>query len=218
MSTMDKPTIGIVGAGKFGIALGKLAVSAGYKVYIANSKDAESIRLTIDILVNGAIASSVEEINKEADIVFLAVPLSKYRKIDSEMFKGKVLIDCMNYWWEVDGLDNIYSDEKESSSEKVQNYFNKSNLVKAFNHIGYHDLLDDSIMDKTENRKVVLFASDHQQVNHIIDQLIFDFGFIGKYIGPLRTGKILETGSALFGASLDLEKIEEIVNDSLKNL
>src|SRR5690625_3365450 len=128
--------IGILGAGKLGVSLGQLARQADYPVGIAASGSAEKIELTVEVLVPGAKAYTSEELTQIADIIILALPLSKYRQIDSERLKDKLVIDAMNYWWEVDGTDQVFSDENFSSSERVQQYFDKSIVVKAFNHMG----------------------------------------------------------------------------------
>lgn len=216
---MTKPIIGILGAGKLGTTLGKLLVEANYPVLISGSQSAEKIQLTIDILVPGAESLTTEEVSKRADIIVLALPLSKYTQLDPQILENTLLIDAMNYWWEIDGLDEtIYSDAEQSSSEKVQAYFEKSTVIKAFNHMGYHNLGDDTRPDSTENRKAILIAGDQMAAVNQVEVIIDDVGFMPLHIGELRNGIILEPGSPLFGASLGLEEVQEKVNISLKGI
>ncbi|MCQ9210125.1 NADPH-dependent F420 reductase [Granulicatella seriolae] len=215
---MIKPVIGIIGAGKLGITLGNLAVGGGYTTYISASGSVEKIQMTIDILVPGAFVSTNQEISEVADIIILALPLSKYKTLKSELFKGKIMIDAMNYWWEVDGTSQVYSDADYSSSERVQDYFTQSKLVKAFNHIGYHNLADDARLDSKENRKVVLVAGNDQEAVKEVEAIIEQVGFDPLSIGPLKNGRILEPGFPLFGASLGMADVKVVVNESLEKI
>lgn len=215
---MTKPIIGIIGAGKLGTTLGKLLVEAGYPVLVSGSKSADKIQLTIDILVPGAESLTTEEVSKRADIVVLALPLSKYHQIDTHYLEHKLLIDAMNYWWEIDGLEEVYSDAEQSSSERVQAYFKNSTVIKAFNHMGYHNLGDDARPNTHEDRKVILIAGDQVDAVSKVETIVDHIGFTPLHIGELKTGIILESGSPLFGASLGLEKVQEQLKISLKEI
>lgn len=130
--------VGILGAGKVGIVLTQLALKAGYHVRISGSGSVEKIAMTIETLVPGAVPATNQGVVAKSDLIILAIPLSRYKNIKSKLLKGKLVIDAMNYWWETDGIREEVLDPSSTSSEQVQQYFNKSTVVimDKFDH-GY---------------------------------------------------------------------------------
>ncbi|MFC5188760.1 NADPH-dependent F420 reductase [Pediococcus cellicola] len=204
--------VGILGAGKVGIVLAGLALDAGYEVRISGSGTVKKIDLIIKTLVPGAIASENRDVVENSDIILLAIPLSRYKNIDPQLLKGKLVIDAMNYWWETDGIREEVLEPDSTSSEQVQAYFKDTTIVKAFNHMGYHNLQEDARPKGNPKRKALFVTGDDHkavdEVAHFVDTMGFDQ--VVHY--NLADGIMTEPGSPLFGASLKYDELKHIID------
>jgi predicted dinucleotide-binding enzyme len=210
---MNIHSIGILGAGKVGIVLAQLARHAGYEVYIAGSTDPKKIALTTKILAPGAHAVSKEEAALKGDIVILAIPLSKYASLPKAELAGKLVIDAMNYWDEVDGPRSDTVPELESSSEFIQAFLDQSRVVKALSHMSYHELHDMASPAVNPDRKAIAIAGADPKDLALVELFVNSIGFDTLPLGDLAKGIVLEPGHKGFGASLTKRDLEKALKD-----
>jgi predicted dinucleotide-binding enzyme len=216
----QQATIGILGAGKVGTVLARLALAAGYPVLIASSRPPAAIALTIDVLAHGAEATTASDAAARADLVILALPLGKAVPLEGgtalpvDELRGKIVIDAMNYWWEVDGIRDDLAGSETTTSELVAALLPDSLVVKAFNHMGYHDLDEGARAVGDPGRKAIALSGDDVGANDVVADFIDSLGFDPVDLGPLAEGAVLQPGRELFGANLSAGEIRDVVEQA----
>lgn len=194
-------TIAILGAGKIGTVLAKRSLAAGHRTLIAGSGSAARIRLIVEYLAPGAEAMVSADAAAAADVVILALPLGQYDRLPVEALEDKLVIDAMNYWWETDGIRDEFTDPERSTSTIVQDFLPASRVVKAFNHMGYHDLADGPRPSGHPQRRAIAVAGDDQRAVQQVATLVDGFGFDPVVLDSLAHGLHLQPGWPAFGAN-----------------
>jgi predicted dinucleotide-binding enzyme len=208
----NKPKIGILGSGKLGVVLAQLFLKNGYEVYISGSGEPSKIALSVEVLTPRAIPLTSDEVIKESDIVILALPLGKYKTIPKKNIKNKLIVDAMNYWWEVDGDRDDLTNPQTSSSETVKQFLDAKRFVKSFNHMGYHDLFDEPKPVGATGRKALALAGDDNYDVDIVANIVNELGFDPVVAGNLSSGIKLEPKSHIFGANVSRKDLVELIN------
>ena len=192
-------TIGIIGAGKVGTAVARLAIAAGDEVLIAGSPSAQFLEQILALTAPGARVGSLDELAEAAELTVLAVPFGKIDTVDLERFTGAVVVDAANYWEPVDGTPAIlHGAGALSTSEVVQRRHPGVRLVKSLNHLGYHDMDTDAAPAGSAGRRAVAVAGD-DKASGLVAAFLDRIGFDPVHIGALADGVILQPGEDIFG-------------------
>jgi hypothetical protein len=204
---MKDVILGIMGAGRAGTAIARLALKAGYEVRVSNSRGPRSLSLAVDVLMPGASAAASAEVAARADVVILALPLGRYREIPADRLIGKIVIDAMNYWAIGQGRMPAAANAQDASSEMVQAFLPGARVVKTLNHLGYHELEEGSAPAGTPGRLALGIAGNDADAKRRIAALIDDLGFDSLDVGPLLEGTRLGPSSPVFGGRFTLEEL-----------
>jgi 8-hydroxy-5-deazaflavin:NADPH oxidoreductase len=208
--------LAVLGAGHVGPVIARLAIKAGYPVAIATSGDPEDIALITELVIPGARPRWASEAAADADIVVLAIPLHRLADVNPGLLDGKLVVDAMNYWPASDGALRAF--EGGGSSEIVSRRLAGSTVVKALNHIGYHELEDRARPAGAPDRQAAGVAGGNPAAVATIAGLIDRIGYDPVRLEGLRAGRVLEPGGPVFGAVLPRPEFERAVREDARSL
>ena len=212
----NESRLAVLGAGHVGPVIARLAVKAGYAVAIATSGNPEDIALITELVIPGAQPRWASDAVADADIVVLAIPLHRFPEIDPGQLAGKLVVDAMNYWPASDGVLQAF--EHGGSSEIVARRLAGSAVVKALNHIGYHELEDRARPAGAPDRRAAGVAGDDPAAVAAIAGLVDRIGYDPVRFESLRVGRVLQPGGPVFGAVLPLPEFERAVREDARSL
>src|ERR1700737_3129497 len=209
--------LGIVGAGKAGTAIARAAVAGGYDVAISGSGSAERIELIVEVLAPGARALSTDEVVSYADVIVLAIPMHRFRELRRALFAGKILVDAMNYWDEIDGVDGPFATAPAGTSVLVQEWFSSARVVKSLNHLGYFKFEKSRLPKGTPGRIAMAATGDDRAAVAAVLELIDALGFDPVDAGRLESGLALQPGGPIFGAGHSAKELSNLLSREAAN-
>jgi predicted dinucleotide-binding enzyme len=200
--------VAILGAGHVGPVVARLAIEAGYQVSVAASGDPDEIALTLQVLAPGAEALRAADAVADADLVVLAIPLHRFGELDPAMLAGKVVVDMMNYWPEVNGFLAEFDRAGAGSSEIVAGRLAGARVVKTLNHLGYHQLDEEARPAGDPERRALGVAGDDPAAVELVSELVERIGFDAIAIGGVSAGRLLEPDGPVFGRPMPRAEFE----------
>ncbi len=196
--------LGILGAGKLGTAVARLAVDAGREVLIADKQTGPLIELVVSTVAAGARLVDVDEMLDSVGIVLLAIPYSRVGDLDPEKLAHAIIIDATNPWLESDGANPPGSPLRGHPGIR---------LVRSLNHVAYEELTAYAEPAGDPFRTAIAVASDdieaRQEVAALVDALGFDPVELDQ-----RCAWLLDANGPFFGRRLSKTEMTTLVSAS----
>jgi len=204
------PRLSVLGAGHVGPVVARLATRAGYPVAIAASGDPGNLALVTEMLIPGAEPRWAADAVADADMVVLAMPLHRFLRVDPSLLADRLVIDAMNYWPATDGVLGDFEDSA-GSSQIVARRLAGSAVVKAINHIGYHELEQNARPAGSPDRRAAGVAGDDPVAVAAVGEFVDRIGYDPVRLPSLEAGQVLQPGGPVFGLVLRRPEFERAI-------
>lgn len=197
-------SVGVIGSGKLGTTLARLFVQAGIDVRVASRTPPAELAFMLDLLVPGARGTTVADAFA-SDAVVLALPFAHVPALAASVPAGALVVDATNYWAATDGAMPAFAAGR-TASEAVAAALPGATVVKAFNHLGYHDL------DSRAGKGIALaVAADDAEAAARVRGLVEAVGFVPVPLPALADGRVLEVGGPVFGGVLTADALSSAI-------
>ncbi len=192
-------TVGFIGSGEIGSTIARLAIAAGHRVVLSNSRGPETLTDTIADLGPQASAATSADAAAAGDIVVVTVPVKAFPHLPSAPLAGKPVIDTCNYGPERDGHITELDNQSLTSSELLVRYLPGAAVVKAFNNIYYKHLQSLARPAGAADRSFLPITGDSEPAKAAVTALINSIGYGVVDAGSLAESWRQATGTPVWG-------------------
>jgi 8-hydroxy-5-deazaflavin:NADPH oxidoreductase len=202
-------TVGLIGSGRIGSTVARLAIAAGYDAVLSNSRGPQTLRDVVESLGPRARAATGDEAAVLSDLVVVAVPVKAYPALPAEALAGRLVLDAGNYYPPRDGHVPELDDKSLTSSEYLQRNAPGAEVVKVFNNIFFKHLQNLARPAGSANRSCLPIAGDSAAAKETVAEFLDAIGYEALDYGPLAESWRQEPGTPAYGApygSFDDEK------------
>lgn len=190
-------TVGLIGSGRIGGTVAKLAVAAGHPVILSNSRGPDTLQDLAAQLGPPARAGTGEEA-ATGDLVVVTIPLRAFRNVAAGPLAGKVVLDTCNYYPQRDGQIAELDSGALTSSELIQQHLAESAVVKVFNNIFFKHLESLSRPSGAPDRSFLPIAGDDPQAKAAVTAFLDSIGYGAVDAGPLAESWRQQPGTPVY--------------------
>lgn len=196
MAAEEVYTIGIIGTGRMGSALGMRLAEAGHDI-VYGSRDAsrDAVVALVEKTAGDARAASQAEAAHAADIIILAVPSAVVPSLIPTLgdLSGKLIIDITTgYRQGEDGYPEYTP--RTSTGERIQALAPGARIVKT--PFGGAETVRNP--GRYGEPPAMFVAGDDREAKEIVARLGMQIGFFPLDAGPLRMGRSIDHMSLLY--------------------
>lgn len=192
---MQKEKIGVLGSGIVGKTLAKGFEKYGYEVMIGSSEPAKFGKWKQEENYKGK-TGTYDETAAYGDMLVLAVKGTGASTVlleaGGDNIEGKIIIDTTNPIAEmepIDGVLNFFTDTDNSLMEQLQNGFDTTKFVKAFNSVGAHFMVDPEFK---EGRPSMFICGNDEDAKKRVGEILETFGWEVEDMGSAVAARAIE--------------------------
>jgi predicted dinucleotide-binding enzyme len=210
--------LGFIGVGSIGGALVRAYRALGHESRVANSRGPASLKELSD--ETGAIASTIEEVILNSDIIFISLPQSAISGLPKELIANLpsevIVVDVGSYFPVRDGAIKEIDDGKVHSIW-VSEQLGRPDLLKAFNNIGGPTVAVKAKPAGDANRVALPIYGDNAEHKKILLELIESIGYDAVDGGALSESWRQQPGTAAFCTDYDRATLIQVLHDAVKS-
>jgi predicted dinucleotide-binding enzyme len=192
-------TVGLIGSGRIGGTVARLAVAAGHRVLLSNSRGPDTLKDLAAELGPLARATTGQEAGEGGELVVVTIPFGAFQSVPAGPLAGKVVIDTCNHYPQRDGQIPELDSGELTSSELIQRHLPESAVVKAFNNIYYRHLESLARPSGAADRSYLPIAGD-DAAKAAVTAFLDSIGYGAVDAGPLAESWRQQPGTPVYAA------------------
>jgi predicted dinucleotide-binding enzyme len=202
-------TLGLIGSGRIGSTLARLAVDAGLDVVLSNSRGPETLSDLVAELGPQARAATPEQAAAAGDWVVVTIPVGAICAVPREPLVGKTVIDTGNYFAPRDGTIPELESQELTDSELLQRHLAEAHVVKAFNNIHFVHLAALPRPVEAADRTTLPIAGNDSRAKKHAAKLLSLLGYDSLDMGSLTESWRSQVGTPVFCAPYAVTKDDQ---------
>lgn len=206
--------IGVMGAGRMAQAVGRLAIKAGHRVMMSNSRGSQSLLGLRDAM--GCEIGSVDDAARFGHVVFAAVPLQAWQAIPAGSLDGKVILNPHNYFPHFGRIPELEREEL-TTAELLAQHLPKSHVVKALNSILAEDVVPDARRRGARDRRALPIAGDDLGAKKTTIEFLDQIGYDAVDAGALVEGWRFERRRPVYCVPLDTATLTRMLAETMRD-